>query len=337
MTPLFGHDAAIAAFRDSLDAGRLHHAWLISGPRGVGKALFARKAALRVLAQAQGPLDASNLEVPDDHPAAKLFAAGSHPDFRLLEREVWDKDSSKQRIIPKHERSGSEAPARSIRVVQIRWLTASLSVTTSFGPRRVIVVDVADDLEVSAANALLKSLEEPPKSTIFLLVSHAPERLLPTIRSRCRMLRLGPLDRGAIEAALRAAMPDADAVEIEGLAALGEGSPGRALAYRGLDVAALDSAMRKLAATGDPNNRLRSELAQALALKAAQPRYEAFLARAPSFIAREARSRRGPARAAALGLWEQASAIAADAVRQSPDQAATVFEISGLVAGLAEG
>src|SRR5919107_5418817 len=86
MTPLFGHDSAVAAFRDALDSGRLHHAWLISGPEGVGKNLFASKAALRILAQGQGPVDVPGLDVPDDHPAAHLVAAGSHPDLMRLER-----------------------------------------------------------------------------------------------------------------------------------------------------------------------------------------------------------------------------------------------------------
>src|SRR3954468_16246592 len=86
MTPIFGHDDAIAAFRDSLDSGRLHHAWLISGPEGIGKATFAAKAALRVLAEGQGKLDLPGFDVPDNHPAAHLVAAGSHPDLMRLER-----------------------------------------------------------------------------------------------------------------------------------------------------------------------------------------------------------------------------------------------------------
>src|SRR3546814_15106497 len=102
--------------------------------------------------------------------------------------------------------------------------------------------------------------------------------------------------------ALKAALPDADEAEIASLRKVGEGSPGRAIAYRGLDIGALDGAMRDLAAKGDPTNARRSQLAQSLSLKAAQPRYEAFLARAPSLIAEQARPRRGAALAAALRL-----------------------------------
>src|SRR5690606_19534895 len=118
------------------------------------------------------PASLPGLETPDEHPVARLLAAGSHPDFRMLER--------------------LERPtgglARNISVDQVRSLGALLSVTPSMSPWRVIVIDSADDLETSAANALLKMLEEPPANTLFFLVSHAPGRLLPTIRSRCRRL-----------------------------------------------------------------------------------------------------------------------------------------------------
>ena len=321
MTLLHGHDEAIAAFRVGLDSGRLHHAWLISGPQGIGKALFARKAALRVLAQGAGAVARPGLDVPDDHPAAKLMAAGSHPDFMALER------------LPKD--NGTEL-ARSITVAQVRGLSRLFSTTSSLSPWRAVLIDSVDDLEPAGANALLKSLEEPPPHSLFLLVSHAPERLLPTIRSRCRLLRLNRLGRSDMEKALATAIPDATPREIAALAEASDGAPGRALAYRGLDVDKIDAAMQAMAKTGDPTNEKRAELAQSLALKAAQPRYEAFLARAPSFIAVEARKRRGPALAEALTLWEQASQLSAIAVRQSLDAQATAFEMGGLIAGLAK-
>src|SRR5919107_3486991 len=206
MTPLFGHDSAVAAFRESLDSGRLHHAWLVSGPEGVGKNLFASKAALRVLAQGQGRVDAPGLDVPDDHQAAHLVAAGSHPDLMRLER------------LPR-ESSASGELARSVTVDQVRSLQRLFNTTASMSPWRVVIVDSIDDLERNAANALLKNLEEPPPSSLFLLVSHAPERLLPTIRSRCRPLRLSRLDEDAMTSALRAVLPDAEESEIGDLAA----------------------------------------------------------------------------------------------------------------------
>lgn len=320
MTPIFGHAAAVAAFRTALDSGRLHHAWLIAGPRGVGKALFARKAAERVLAAAQGRLDTPGLDIPDDHPVAPLVEAGSHPDLAVLER------------LPKETGTGLSSI---ITVDQVRGLAKLFDTTASLSPWRVVIVDGADDLQAAGANALLKRLEEPPPFSLFLLVSHAPERLLPTIRSRCRLLRLGRLDEVEMRGAIAAALPDANASEIAALAAVGEGTPGRALTWRGLDVEALDAAMHALAADGDRFNERRSDLAQKLALKAAQPRYEAFLARAPSFIAAAARTRRGPALADALIRWEEASRIAAVALPQSLDVQTTVFELAGLIAGLA--
>jgi DNA polymerase-3 subunit delta' len=322
MIPLFGHDAAIADFRESLDSGRLHHAWLISGPEGIGKAGFAAKAALRVLAEGQERVDLPGLDIPDDHPAAHLVAAGSHPDLMRLER------------LPR-ESSATGELARSINVDQVRGLSRLFVTTSSMSPWRVVVIDSIDDLERAAANALLKNLEEPPPFSLFLLVSHATERLLPTIRSRTRQLRLSPLDADAMTSALRAALPEADSKEIQELAEAGQGSPGRALAFRGLDIAGLDRAMIELAGKGDPTNARRSALAQSLALKSAQPRYEAFLARAPSMVAAEVKKRRGPALAEALRLWERAQALAASAKHLSLEPESVVFELGGILATLA--
>lgn len=322
MTSLYGHDAAVAAFRAALDSGRLHHAWLLAGPEGVGKALFADKAALRVLAEGAGPpVSAPGLDVPETHPTAKLVAAGSHPDLMRLERLT---------------REGGTELARSINVDQVRGLQRLFATTSSMSPRRAVVIDAIDDLERNAANALLKNLEEPPPETVFLLVSHSPERLLPTIRSRCRLLRLSPLPPDAMTSALRAALPDADAEEIEALAGVGEGSPGRAIAWRGLDIAALDREMDALVRRGDPTNGRRAALAQSLSLKAAQGRYEAFLARAPSRIAAEAKGKGGNARAEAIKLWERATSLAGSARRHSLDPSSVVFELAGMLAALAE-
>jgi DNA polymerase-3 subunit delta' len=322
VTPLHGHDAAVADFRDAFDSGRLHHAWLISGPKGIGKALFAAKAALRVLAHGQKSVEAPGLDVPDDHPAAHLIAAGSHPDLMRLER------------LPR-ETSATGELARNINVDQVRSLQRLFNTTASMSPWRAVIVDSIDDLERNAANALLKNLEEPPPSSVFFLISHAPERLLPTIRSRCRLLRLSRLDDDAMTSALRTALPDADDREIEDLRAAGAGSPGRALAWRGLDVAALDRAMAELLREGDPANARRSALAQSLALKSAQPRYEAFLARAPSVIAAEAKDRRGPALAQALATWERAQDLASSARGLSLEPESVVFELAGMLASLA--
>lgn len=321
MTRLLGHDSAVEAFRAQLAAGRLHHAWLLAGPRGIGKARFADMAARRLLAEAAGPpVHLPGLEVPEDHPVARLIAAGSHPDTMRLERLA---------------RDGGADLARSVTVDQVRSLQRLFATRPSLSSWRVVVIDAIDDLERAAANAVLKNLEEPPPDTLFLLVSHAPERLLPTIRSRCHILRFAPLGDDAMASALRAALPEADEGEIAALAALGGGAPGRALAFQGLDLEGLGREMDALVAGGDPANARRAALAQALATKAAQPRYEAFLGLVPGRIAAAAKARRGPALAEALGLWERASDLAGSAARLSLDPQGTVFELAGMLAALA--
>lgn len=320
MKPLVGHDEAVAAFRDALEAGRLHHAWLIAGPEGVGKALFADKAAARVLAHGAGlSADVPGLDVPPGHNTAKLLEAGSHPDFMRLERLA---------------REGGVDLAKSINVHQVRGLQRLFATTPSLSAWRAVVIDAVDDLERGGANALLKNLEEPPANTVFLLVSHAPERLLPTIRSRCRILRLGPLSHPAMLDALRGALPDAEESELEELAGLSEGAPGKAIAWRGLDVARLDEALDTILQSGDPTNTLRAKLADTLSSRSAQERYEAFLARAPSRIATVARQQRGTGLAHALKLWERAGALSASALPLSLDPYAVVFELAGMVAAL---
>jgi DNA polymerase-3 subunit delta' len=336
MTSLIGHDAQADAFLAAMRGERLHHAWLLTGPRGVGKASFAKAAALRLLAEAADPaLGGAGLNVDEEHRIARLFHARSHPDYRLVEREVWRKAPKQDELSPEDDRKGDETRARGIKVIQIRWLDRLLSVAPSLSKRRAIVIDSADDMERSAANALLKNLEEPPSGTVFFLVSHMPGRLLPTIRSRCRLLRFGPLANEQVRVVLRREMPDATPAELEALVRAGEGAPGQALRFAGLDIGALDQALEELARTGDPSNTTRVALAKALSLKAAQARYEAFLDRAPGFIAAEAKRRTGAALDDAVALWAKARELAGQATGLSFDQQATVFQLCGLVAGLA--
>jgi DNA polymerase-3 subunit delta' len=317
---MLGHDEQAVAFLDAARSGRMHHAWLLAGPQGIGKAGFAHGIARWMLAEAAGPaVPKDRLDVPDDHPVAALLGAGSHPDFKLLER------------LPKQS---SEELARSITVDQVRGLQPLFATTPSLSPRRVVLIDAIDDLERSAANALLKNLEEPPAGTIFLLVSHAPGRLLPTIRSRCRLLRFSPLEDDVVRVALRRVLPEADEGELDTLVGVADGAPGNALRFAGLDISGLDAAIEKLAVHGDTSNALRTALGRMLGLKSAQGRYEAFLERAPSRIA--AHARRGRAdMGEAIALWRQARDIADRAVRQSMDPQMTVVEIAGLVAKLA--
>lgn len=317
---IFGQDRAVQAFSAARASGSLHHAWLLTGPRGIGKALFADLASLRLLADAAGPkVDSPGIDTPDDHRIARLVAAGSHPDFRRLEREANDKGDLK----------------RSISIKQVRELGGLFAVAPSMSPWRAVVIDSVDDLEGPAANALLKMLEEPPPSSIFFLVSHAPGRLLPTIRSRCRRLDLELLEDAAMVSALRQALPDAPEAERARLVPLAGGSVGQALAYAELDLGPLEEEALAIMRTGDRNNARRTKLSAALALKAAAPRYAAFLDLAPRLIAREARLLEGAARHRALDAYARAREAGAIAPRLSLDPAATTFQMASILASVA--
>ncbi len=335
MSAVVGHDAAITEFLTAMRGPRMHHAWLIAGPEGVGKAGVAKALAKRLLCEAAGPdISGEGLDVPEGHPIGKLVEAHTHPDFILLDR--LPKDMKALREVERRDWPPDVERTRNITIDQVRALGGTFALTPSFSRSRVVIVDSIDDMERGAANALLKSLEEPPQGTIFLLISHAPGRLLPTIRSRCRLLRFEALDDGAMRVALRRALPAIDEAELTALIAAGQGSPGRALGYAGLDLAGLDASLRAIARNGDADNAVRAELAQSLSVKAAQRRYEAFLARAPAFIAQEARNRSGRALAGALDAWSAARSLAESAVRQSLDPQMTVFALGGHVAGLAQ-
>jgi DNA polymerase III subunit delta' len=306
---LYGLDTQITTFRSAIAGERMHHAWLLAGPRGVGKGRFADFGA-RLLLNAINP----------GSQGASLIDAGSHPDFRRLER------------LP-NEKTGNLA--RNITVDQVRMLRAMFATGTSISERRVIIIDSVDDMERGAANALLKSLEEPPTSTIFLLVSHQPGRLLPTIRSRCRTLMFEPLDDAAMTSVLHEQLPELEPVKCAQLVASANGSPATALAYAELDMATLDAALSELARTGDPTNAVRSKLAQSLSLKSALPLYEAFLGRAPAFIADQARHANGARLDIALNAWSKARALSQIAIPQSLVAETVVFEMAGHVASLA--
>lgn len=317
---IVGQDRAVDAFLRAWTSGRMPHGWLLAGPKGVGKASFARAAATRALAQAAGPdVGFSGLATPSDHPIARLMAAGSHPDFRLLERI---------------ERQNGTV-ARNISVEQVRSLAELLAVTPSMSPWRAIVIDAADDLEPSAANALLKMLEEPPSNTLFLLVSHAPGRLLPTIRSRCRRLDFDRLSNDVMTSLLSASAGSEKSAIPTRLAQSAGGSVGRALAMVEFDLLPLEEEAVTMLREGDPDSRRRARLVAALSGKNAQDRYAAFLDLAPRLIAREAVGLSGAARGRALDAYAKARQTVAVAPRLSLDPAATIFQLGTILASVA--
>lgn len=332
MTSVIGHRAEIAGLLADLRGDRPHHGWLLAGVQGLGKAKIAHAVAARLLAEAAGPQpEGAGPDLDPDHPTAKLIAAWSHPDFLLLDRLPADR---KLRDKPRVDWPEPLELARNINVEQVRDLNAKFALRPSFSDRRFVVIDSIDDLERGAANALLKTLEEPPSGTTFLLVTHAPGRLLPTIRSRCRLVRFGPLSPEDMKTVLREEIPEADYQELADLVEAGDGVPGRALGFAGLDIAGLDRAMAQIAQTGDPSGAERIALAKSLSLKAAQPRYEVFLQRAPAFLAEAAKSRGGSQLADTLAAWEEARTLAASAVGLSLEPYSVVLEIGTLIAGL---
>lgn len=318
---IVGQDRAVSLFADAWASRKLHHAWMLAGPKGVGKASLAHAAARRVLAEAAGPpFDLPGIATPDDHPIVKLVEAGSHPDMRWLQRLV-------------NEKTGNLN--RNIKVDQIRELGEFLSLSAALSPWRVVVIDTMDDLETEGANALLKMLEEPPANTLFFLVTNAPGRLLPTIRSRCRRLDFQKLDDDAMTSILAEHAPAVSATERQRIIAMSFGSAGRALAFAELGLAKLEDDALAIIRNGDPTNARRSSLATELGKKGAADRYAAFLDLAPSLIAREAKALNGAQQERALEAYAKARELAAVAPRVSLDPAATVFQLGGILAEVA--
>ena len=208
---LLGHEATEAMLAEAIRAGRLHHAWLVTGPEGIGKATLAFRFARRLLA---GGEPGDDLALPAGHPTFRRVAAGSHADLLTVERTLNDRGKLRSEIV----------------VDDVRRVADFLRRTPAEGGWRVVVVDGAEDMNRNAANALLKVLEEPPPRAILLLVCSAAGRLMPTIRSRCRRLALGPLGEDVVRGLLVRYQPELDEGDAARLAGIAEGSIGRALA-----------------------------------------------------------------------------------------------------------
>jgi DNA polymerase-3 subunit delta' len=214
---LFGHAEAEGTLLEAYRSGRMPHAWLIGGPRGIGKATLAYRMARFVMAHPapDGPAvqSARSLAVDQDHPVARRIAAQAQPDLLVLERILNERGKLRQDIA----------------VEDVRRTVSFFGSTAGEGGWRIAIVDAVDELNDAGANALLKIIEEPPPRTLLLLISHIRGLVMPTIRSRCRMLELRPLSSGEVAQAVAAALGrDADE-EVMQAAALAEGSAGRAL------------------------------------------------------------------------------------------------------------
>jgi DNA polymerase-3 subunit delta' len=310
MTSWPNHADAWRAWRDALAGERMHHGWLLAGKSGLGKRDFAMAAARELVAEPGVPQP-----------------VGDHPDIITL--TYGPKDD-------KGERAQADGKpfelARSIRIKQIRAMQRRLVTRPTLGSRRAIIIDPADDMEKAAANALLKSLEEPPGGTFFLLVTHRPARLLPTIRSRCRTLRFPVLSDSDLAAMLAVAglQPDPQAI------AAAEGSFGAALRFAAQDLAPIAKVIATLLAGGDSGMTGRGELARLIGPRADRERVQAVLELAQSLTASAARANGDPqTRARLIDTHTALVSLAAEAPTANFDAGMLPFEIGSLLVAAA--
>lgn len=317
--PLLGHEAAEAAMVEAVRSGRLAHAWLIEGPRGIGKATLAHRFARFLLSGADGSEGgglfaeaAPGLDVPPDHRASRLIAVGSHPDLLTLERSY---DEKAKRI------------RKNITAEEARGVADFMHLTPAEGGWRVAIVDAVDDLNATSMNALLKILEEPPKRAILLLVYHGAGRILPTIRSRCRRLMLRALDAGVLDRLLAAQAPDLPAEERGPLAHLAHGSLGRALDLIEAGGLGLYRQVFQIASASSVDAVQLQSFADKLARKDAEASYLAAVAMHIDLLARLTRAAADP-RAPAEVVPGEAAALKRLAGRRSLDRWRELWENS---------
>jgi len=306
---------------DAYAQGRLHHAWLLTGPEGVGKATLAYRFARFLLAHpdpsAAVVREARDLAVPADHPVVGQVARLSHPDLAVI-RRVASKD-------------GKSLKAE-IAVEDVRDGLSIFRVTAGAGGWRVVIVDAADDLNRSSANALLKMLEEPPERAIFLLIAHRPGALLPTIRSRCRVLRLTPLTREAVAEGL-ARIADAPPEAIDAAAGEAGGTMRAALAALDPTLRAARADLQKILA--DPerfDGRAAMALADKAAGKAKTETFEALIGAIETHLRRRVADQAeagGEARilAAWAELWEKLRRSARDVETYNLDRRPFILSV----------
>ena len=301
--PLFGHGHAERLFLDAHSQTRLHHAWLIEGPEGIGKSRFAKRLAAYMLG-ALGP-KSTPLDADATDPVWRACAALSHPDLHYVKRELNDKGKLTQ----------------DISVDQIRALTQFFTMKPALGGWRIGIIDAIDETNKSGANALLKTLEEPPPKCVLFLINHGREPLLPTIRSRCRLLRLSVLSDEDCQRALEAAGAPQQAGR------LAKGRPGRGIRLSTQTaLAAVDAARALLRSAPAFNEKLA--VAALSAAAADEASMEAFRSELLDWLADRAETDPSAAK-----LWLKQARLAGDAEQLNMDAAQVA---SKLVAGLYE-
>ena len=324
MTVLFGHTEAERTLLEAYQSTRMPHAWLIGGPPGIGKATLAYRLARFVLAHpdpnAPEVQKATSLAVDAEHPVARRIAAQAQGDLLVLERVI-------------NEQTGKLYTV--IRVDDVRRSVSFFGSTAGEGGWRIAIVDAVDDLQREGANALLKVLEEPPERTLLLLISHAPGRELPTIRSRCRRLLLRPLETTDVARAVQAATGrDAADTEVVQAAEAADGSVGRALRF--LDGPALALRQRVLDLFAQlPNPDPRALHALGDALSGSEPQtLLAFMDMVNAWLSErlDADTRGGAHMAKAAQTWEKVNRAARDVEAYNLERKPLVFSVFGLLA-----
>ena len=309
-----GHEDAWREWRAAMASDRMHHAWMLAGIQGVGKGAFARDAAHMLVAEVGVP----------------QAEAGAHPDIIVLDHLPATDDEEKKRAEGKPFQT-----KRNITIDQIRRMQQRLTTRPTLGARRVIIIDPADDMEKGSVNALLKSLEEPPACTFFLLVTHRPGKLLPTVRSRCRVLRFPVVGATEIDAILRREAPQADTATREAAIAAAEGSPGAALNFVEQDLGKLHTLMRAIITQGDDDFSARGALSEAVGARPDRERMLAALDLARAVIAGELASATRERQLRIVQAHGAITRLSAQAPTYNFDAGLLVMEIGGLLASAA--
>lgn len=318
---LVGHAEAEASVLRAWQSGRLPHAFLIGGPEGIGKATLAYRIARFVLAHPEPDQKLhQDLSIAEDHPASRQVAALSHPDLLIL-RRVLNEESKKLYT--------------EIRVRDVRRIVTFFGSTPAFGGYRVCIVDSIEEMNAEGTNALLKLLEEPPAKSMFLIISHAPGRVMATIRSRCQRMRLNPLSTEEVSRAVNALavrMPELPRDQISEAAAASGGSVRRALELllgEGLEVRSLSTEMLEHLPSVDPaklhalGDHMKGDQGFAVFTEAVE-----------DWLASQAtRENQPPARLARYAeTWEKVRRAAIDTDAYGLDRKPFVFQIFAMLA-----
>ncbi|WP_340587736.1 AAA family ATPase [Erythrobacter alti] len=308
-----GHEDAWIEWRRALGGERMHHGWILSGRKGVGKSAFALAAARELVAEDGVPQP-----------------TGEHPDVIYLSHPPKNDGEAKKAAEGKpYER------ARNIKIDQVRKLQQRLNTRPTVGSRRAVIIDPADDMEPSAANALLKTLEEPPQGTFVILVAHRIGRLLPTIRSRCRILNFPRVSDADMEAVLAREAPQATGEMRAAAIAAASGSPGAAIDFVELDLGKIHTLMQQIADNGDPDFGLRGRLAAAMGARPSREKQLAAIELARAVVAARMNS---VAQAEIPELVKTHSALvrlSAQAPTANFDPGLLIMEVGTLLTGLA--